>query len=251
MQQPVGVAVVTGTSSGIGEAVAVELLRRQWQVVGVSRRPAVIKHSGYTHVGVDLANVDELADRMDVALGPRVAHPSITRLGLVNNAGDPGLLGPLDRVDPVEMLRVYAVNVVAAAWLMGWIVRRSPKDAVIRIVNVSSGAAVTPCPGLGTYGSSKAALRMAGMVFASELDSRDRMDERRNATILSYEPGTVDTAMQTAVRASTVETLPIVHIFKKLAADGALVPASGPAADIAAYLDSDGHARFTERRYGA
>ena len=200
---------------------------------------------------VDLANVDELTNRMETVVGPLVADPSVGRLGLVSSAADPGLLGPLDRVDPVEMLRVYSVNVVAAAWLMGWIVRRSPRDAALRIVNVSSGAALAPYPGLGTYGSTKAALRMAGMVLASELDSRERTDERRDATILSYNPGTVDTAMQAAVRASTIETLPIVDVFKKLAADGFLVPPSGPAAEIAAYLDSDGHARFTERRHGA
>lgn len=91
---------------------------------------------------------------------------------------------------------------------------------------------------------------MAGMVLAAELDSRKHTGERRDATILSYEPGTVDSAMKAAVRASTIETLPIVDVFKKLATDGFLIPPSGAAAEIAAYLDSDGHSRFAEWRHG-
>lgn len=109
------VAVVTGASSGIGGAVAIELLRRHWRVAGASRRPASIQDPEYTHVRVDLADVDALTDRMEAAVGPLVTDRSVGRLGLVNSAADPGLLGPPDRADPVEILRVYAVNVVAAA----------------------------------------------------------------------------------------------------------------------------------------
>ncbi len=76
------------------------------------------------------------------------------------------------RYDPVEMQRVYAVNVSAPVWLMGWIVDQAARSAAVRIVNVSSGAASKAIPGLGVYAGTKAALRMAGMVLACELDSR-------------------------------------------------------------------------------
>ncbi len=242
------VALVTGTSSGIGEAVAAELLRKSWRVIGAARRPAAIEHPQYTHLHIDLANVGELANRMDAEVESRLADQSISRFGLVNCAADPGLLGTVDHIDPVQMLRVSAINFVAPSMLMGWIVRRSSCGVPVRIVNVSSGAAANAFPGLGTYSSTKAALRMAGMVFASELDARTT--NRRDATILSYEPGIVDTPMQTTIRATTIETVPVIDMFKRFATDGLLVPPSGPAAEIAAYLDSDGHARFTERRYG-
>jgi len=41
-----------------------------------------------------------------------------------------------------------------------------------------------------------------------------------------------------------------VETFKQFAAEGRLVPASEPAREIADYLDSDGHALFSEARYG-
>lgn len=246
---PTQIALVTGTSSGIGEAVACELLSRKWRVIGLSRRPAAIENPQYSHLQLDLANVAELT-RVQDEVGHVLANSSVARLGLVNCAADPGLLGPLERVDPVQMLRVCAVNVVAPAWLMGWLVHRGKRNVPIRIVNVSSGADVTPYAGLGAYGSTKAALRMAGMILACELDSQERTDGRRDVTILSYSPGAVDTPMQVAVRSSTIETLPIVDLFKQLAADGLLAPPSRPAAEIAAYLDGNGHARFVEQTFG-
>lgn len=245
------VALVTGTSSGIGEAVARELLRRNWRVVGASRRAAVIEDPRYTHLRIDLGNVTQLAGRVEAAASAFVKDASVVRVALVNCAADPGLLGPLGRIDPVEMQRVYAVNVAAPIWLMGWIVARAARGSAVRIVNVSSGAASKAIPGLGVYASTKAALRMAGMVLASELDSADRPGgPHPDASILSYEPGVVDTAMQAAVRASSAETLPAVQMFKRLAAEGLLVPPERPAKEIADYLDHGKHARFAERRLG-
>ena len=46
-------AVVTGTTSGIGEAVARQLLERGWRVVGIARREATLRHERYGHVAVD------------------------------------------------------------------------------------------------------------------------------------------------------------------------------------------------------
>jgi benzil reductase ((S)-benzoin forming) len=71
-----------------------------------------------------------------------------------------------------------------------------------------------------------------------------------DATVLSYEPGVVDTAMQTAARGSSPERLPSVAMFERFAAEGRLVPPTAPAAEIADYLEGDGHPRFGEKRYG-
>ncbi|GAB2331893.1 SDR family oxidoreductase [Streptomyces griseoincarnatus] len=50
------VAVVSGTSSGIGAAVATEFLRREYTVIGLSRRgnPALAKEEGYVDLIADL-----------------------------------------------------------------------------------------------------------------------------------------------------------------------------------------------------
>jgi benzil reductase ((S)-benzoin forming) len=243
------IAVVTGTSSGIGEAVAQALLERGWRVVGMSRRDANIGAPGYTHFRMDLGDLAGLTALLDTKIRPLISDPAVTRLGLVNNAALVALLGPMDQLDPTALLNVYAVNTAAPILLMGWCLRHARPGIPLRIVNVSTGAAVTPFPGLGAYGTSKAALRMAGMILAAELELRSQTGSAPDATALSFEPGLVDTPMQAAARSSPAETLPIVQVFEDWAATGALVPPAAPAAEIADYLDADGHPRWLERRY--
>jgi NAD(P)-dependent dehydrogenase (short-subunit alcohol dehydrogenase family) len=248
---PHRLALVTGTSSGIGEAVAQELLQRGWRVMGASRRPATITTAGYTHLVLDLAEVGSLASRLDAQAGPLFSDPAASRLALVNNAADVGLLGPVAQLDASAMLRVYAVNAAAPTLLMGWILGQAGPDAAVRIVNVSTGAAVQAYPGLCAYGNTKAALRMAGMVLAAELDHGRASGARQpDATVLSYEPGVVDTPMQAAVRSSPAGTMPIVSTFARFHSEGLLEPPAGPAAEIVDYLDGNGHATFCERRFG-
>jgi hypothetical protein len=65
-------AVVTGTTSGIGYAVACGLLERGWRVLGLARRPSAIEHDAYEHERVDLHDIDAL----DARLAPRLTRCS-------------------------------------------------------------------------------------------------------------------------------------------------------------------------------
>ncbi|MEO5825705.1 MAG: SDR family NAD(P)-dependent oxidoreductase [Gemmatimonadales bacterium] len=241
-------AIVTGTSSGIGEALAQQLLDQGWTVVGIARRGGRFDHPQFHHVAIDLSAVGELLAALDAGVGPMVRDSTLARIGLVNNAADVALLGQLDRVDPTAMLSAFATNTVAPTVLAGWVVRTASTSVPLRIVTISSGAAIVPLPGMGAYAATKAAVRMAGMVLAAEIDARGG-DVDRDATIWSYEPGVVATPMQTAVRESSVESVPIVQVFKDLHASGQLRDPAEPATEIAAYLNGDGHPRFSEQRF--
>jgi len=250
MQTPTDrLAVVTGTTRGIGAAVAAALVERDWDVVGVARHPAALQHDRYRHIVFDLANAPELATTLEHRLEPIVADPRWRRVALVNNAAAGGALGPFEKIDPVALAALGVVNWVAPAWLMGFMIRRVRTDAALRIVNVSSGAAVRPFPGLGDYCGSKAALRMMGMVAAVELDSDLRnLPAPKDTAILSYEPGTVDTEMQEAARSRPLADYPWGGLFRDFHARGALVAPAEPAAGIVEFLEADGQPRFSERR---
>jgi benzil reductase ((S)-benzoin forming) len=241
-------AIVTGTSSGIGAAVATQLLADGWTVIGASRRAPHIDHQRYRHVPLDLANLPDVRRFANDVMSPALGEAHWQRIGLVNNAAATGPMTSLEDVDAAAFSDLLAVNTVAPVVLMGAIVRATSPGVPIRIVNVSTGAAVQAFPGIGEYGSSKAALRMASMIFAAEMASDGRPGgPRHDVAVLSYQPGIVDTPMQVTARAPR----PWNQLFVDFHEQGRLVSPDEPAREIVAFLSSDREDPFTEHRYGA
>lgn len=241
-------AIVTGTSSGLGCAIAQALLVQGWTVIGMSRRKPGFSAPAYRHIEIDLGDLPRLRTVTERELALIVAESKWSRIGLVNNAGAIGSMRALDEADPLQVASVFAVNAVAPIFLAGFVVRTAPPLTPLRIVNVSTGAATQAIPGIGDYGSSKAALRLASMTFAAELASSERPGGvRPDTAILSYAPGVVDTAMQESARGGD---RPWNRLFVDFHAQGKLVPADAPARDVVEFLSGDSEKAFLERRFG-
>ena len=242
-------ALVTGTSSGIGAAVVRTLLDAGWTVVGLSRRDADFDSALYRHLQVDLSDLEALREVVETTLAPILSASSWQRVGLVNNAASTGVMQPVEEIDPSELAQLFAANALAPIFLMGAVVRHAPAAAGLRIVNVSTGIATRPFPGLSAYGSSKAALRLAGMTLAAELQSDARRPDgaRSNFAVMSYSPGVVDTPMQEVARsADHAWSQPFVDFHAR----GHLVSPQAPAANIVRFLAADSREPFVERRFG-
>lgn len=240
-------AVVSGTSSGVGAAVARLLVADGWTVIGMSRTDPRWSDPCYRHLCVDLGDLSALRATVERELAPVVAGTDWQRIGLVNNAATVGLLTALEKADPEKLAEVFALNAIAPIFLTGSLVRAAPIAIPLRIVNVSSGAATQAFPGFGDYSSSKAALRMAGMVFAAEFASTERPGgAREDVEILSYAPGVVDTPMQQLARSPRPWNAMFVDFHER----GQLVAPEAPAREIAYFLAGNGGQRFVERRYG-
>lgn len=238
-------AVVTGTSSGIGAALARELLGRGWKVVGIARRPAEIHADAYDHVAQDLADTEAVERRLLPRLERELRERAWDRVALVNNAADAGQMLRMQALSGDALRELLQANVAAPMLLTGMFLGACPKDATIRILNVSSGAATAAFPALADYCVSKAALRMAGMVAAVEADASGRSE----FALRSYEPNTVDTPMQATARSRDPAEFPLAPWFRERQADGRLVDAADVAADMADWLEGDGPRGFSEVRF--
>jgi 3-oxoacyl-[acyl-carrier protein] reductase len=145
-----GAAVVTGASSGIGEAVARLLLDGGRTVISLQRRPPRLRHERLLYYGVDLADAE--ATRKVAA---EVAARHAVRY-LVNNAGV-NRPGTLEQTTVEDLDNAMAVNVRAPMILVQAFAPGMRAAGFGRIVNISSRAAMGKT-GRTAYSAAKAGL---------------------------------------------------------------------------------------------
>lgn len=170
-----GVAVVTGAGSGIGRAVAVELLRAGWSVALAGRRPQTLEETGAL-----VPDGERLAVRTDVARPEDVAAlfaATVERFGrvdlLFNNAGTFGPGGvPVEELSYDAWRHVVDTN-LNGAFLCAQAAYRQMKEQSPqggRIINNGSISAHAPRPHSAPYTATKHAL--TGLTKALSLDGR-------------------------------------------------------------------------------
>ena len=191
------VAIVTGASRGLGEALAVGLARAGWSLVVDGRDRRTLD------VAADLARAQATPGAHVVAVAGDVTDPDHRHdltaaafdLGgldlVVNNAGTLGA-SPLPALGdyPLDELRVaFEVNVVAPLGLVQDALPLLLDAERPRVLDITSDAAVEAYEGWGGYGAGKAALEHLGSVLAVEYPT---------LTVWSVDPGDLRTAMHQA-----------------------------------------------------
>jgi 3-oxoacyl-[acyl-carrier protein] reductase len=151
-------AVVTGSSSGIGRAVAERLLADGWQVTGLDRAPAAITHAAFTHVAADLSDASA-TERTGAALG--------TPDALVHAAGVLRV-GPLGRLNADDGTLMWRLHVDAAIRLADVLLPAMARAGWGRVVLIGSRVAQGKA-GRSQYAATKAALQGLARSWAAEV----------------------------------------------------------------------------------
>jgi len=153
------VAIVTGATAGIGEAIARRFVAEGARVVAVARRPGpgaqlVEQLGGPQHacfVAGDVADPGTAREVLATAVrwdGPHV---------LVNNAGVDHT-GPLLETDPKEVRDIFEINFFGALSMLQAAGRAMADRGGGSIVNITSRLASIGVPQMALYGASKGAL---------------------------------------------------------------------------------------------
>ena len=165
-------AIVTGASSGIGEAIARNLAGRGHGVTLVARRAdklnALATELAATGVRVEVLPCD-LSDREARAgLPGRVDALGLIPDILVNNAGL-STVGAVAASDPVAEANMIEVDVMAVADLCARILPGMVERGRGALLNVASTAAFQPIPGQAGYAACKAFVLSYTRSLAGEL----------------------------------------------------------------------------------
>ena len=187
-------ALVTGSSAGIGKAIALRLARDGYSILvhynrgkqGAEETASWIRENGGSAVLLAFDVRDGAA--VDATLNDYFEkNPEANLAALVNNAGitSDGLLGLMS---DESFDSVMKTNVYGPFYLMRWCIKKMLRQRSGSIVNISSLAGQTGNPGQFNYAASKAALIAMTKSLAMEVGSR-------NIRVNAVAPGLIETDM--------------------------------------------------------
>ncbi len=195
--------LITGTSRGVGEGLALHYLKNGHTVYGISRsvNEGLNGHAGFHFLAADISDFQGMKDKLPAFL------KSVSKMDLiVLNAGILSEIKDLKDTSIDEIKKVMDVNV----WANKLLIDRCFEHlkAIGQIIAISSGAAVSGSRGWNAYSLSKATLNMLVELYAKE---------HQETHFCAMAPGIIDTAMQEYISGLPGEVdYPVVQKLKKL-----------------------------------
>lgn len=189
------VALVTGTSAGLGQSVAIGLAKAGATVVGVSRRDSVIAEKEIAGMGGTFHQIN--ADVSEIDRYPDIVGEIKDKYGkidiLVNNAGIIDR-NPAEQVEPEGWDRVINLNQRAAFFLSQAVGREFIKQQTGgKIINICSIRTFQGGSGVCSYTASKTALAGITRALATEW-------AKYNIQVNGIAPGFFETEINTAIK---------------------------------------------------
>lgn len=238
MNNPQHLFILTGSSRGMGLAMAEQLVDAGHTLITISRRTsdalqarAQAAGCALTQWPMDLADGAAAAARLAAWL--RLHAPdAFASATLINNAGVIAAIGPLRDADAADLANALRVGLEApmqltAAFLgatRGW---TGPR----KVLNISSGLGRRAMASQAGYCAAK-----AGMDHFTRCVALDEAGQPGGARVCSLAPGVIDTDMQVQLRGADAAAFPDRGNFERLKSGGQLSSPAGAAQRVLAWL---------------
>jgi NAD(P)-dependent dehydrogenase (short-subunit alcohol dehydrogenase family) len=188
--------VITGGSSGLGRALALQLLEKGAKVAIVARNPEPLKALQQEYPALLTFQAD-VSDKQAIFPLAAAIQSQLGDVDLLINAASS--LGPtplryLADTECEDLEAVLQTNLIGPfrltkALLPGMLLKQAGQAKLV--VNISSDAAISAYPTWGSYSVSKAALDHLSRIFDAELQAQ-------GVRFLAIDPGDMDTPMHRA-----------------------------------------------------
>lgn len=233
--------IVTGTSQGLGEAIAAQLLEENTSIISISRREnkkltklAEQNNSKCIFHAIDLQDVHNLETRFSEVFSS-IKEDKASSIHLINNAGTVAPMMPIEKAESEQFITNVHINLIAPMILTSTFMKHT-KDWKVekRIINVSSGAGKNPYFGWGAYCTTKAGVNMFTQCVATE-----EAEKEYPVKIVAFAPGVVDTNMQAQIRETNKEDFINLDRFIALKEEGKLLSPEYVAKAIRSLLETE------------
>ncbi|MFY9084699.1 SDR family NAD(P)-dependent oxidoreductase [Aliarcobacter cryaerophilus] len=188
------VVVITGTSKGIGKALALYYLNKNFVVAGCSRSISSIKHENYRHFELDIT------DEKAVVSMVRAIKKEFKKIDiLINNAGIASMNHILTTSNE-SISKLFNTNFLGTFLFTREVAKVMMKEKYGRVINFSTVAKPLRLEGEAVYAASKAAIESFTQTSSKELSSF-------NITVNAIGPTPIETDLIKAVPKDKIEDL--------------------------------------------
>ena len=207
--------IITGTSKGLGESIAKNLIKPNNHLFCISRSKNVelIEYARSQNILLDyfqhdLNDIDDIENLIE-NIFLKVDNKNAISIVLINNAGILNPIKPIDRCDSNEIIANINTNLIAPMLLTSFFIKKTNDFKIDkRIINISSGAGNKPYYGWSNYCASK-----AGINIFSSCINLEQKNQQYPTKIISVDPGIIDTNMQAEIRKTKKEYFKDVERF--------------------------------------
>ena len=240
MSKQLELFIITGASKGMGQAMALQLLAADHEVLTMSRSQSEALQKTATAGQYPLVQWSlDLSDPLTASAQLRqwLAEQDASRYRsatLINNAGVIPAIAPLSQLDSTAISNAMRVGLEAPMLLTSAFLAATEHWSAVsrKVLNISSGLGRRAIASQACYCTAKAGVDQ----FSSSV-ALDEALKPHGAKICSLAPGVIDTDMQVHLRSASTESFPELAKFQQLKAQDQLTSAEAAAARVLAWLD--------------